>query len=132
MKQLVSELTAHQHQRRHLGSYSRIQAHGGPCWPESLNKFRKRLFQTTSKLPDLNRCHIIIGADLNCAVDPVLRYSNPKTFSPSKMAQAFSIHGFFRSLQIFYPQQKVYSYFSHVLLFLLNLCLSMKQRSNGG
>ena len=43
-----------------------------------------------SSLPSLNTHLLILGGDLNCAMDPHLDRSNPRTTVPSAMSRAFS------------------------------------------
>lgn len=70
------------------------------------------------KLPDLTKHFLILGADLNCVMNPTLDRSNPKTNSLSKMARAFL--DFFQHIACvdpwrwLNPNSKTFSFFSNV------------------
>ncbi len=71
-----------------------------------------------ASLPNLNTHQLILGGDLNCAIDPSLDRSNPKAASPSKMAKCFSTfmedNGYVDPWRFSNPESKVFSFFSQV------------------
>jgi len=71
-----------------------------------------------SKIPCLNTHLLILGGDLNCAIDPSLDRSSPTTLSPSTMARSFSdfmsLNGLADPWRYNNPQSRDYSFFSHV------------------
>lgn len=71
-----------------------------------------------SSLPNLDSHKLILGGDLNCAIDPVLDRSCPKTSTPSGMAKAFSAFmtqsGCIDPWQFLNPHLKQFSFFSPV------------------
>lgn len=71
-----------------------------------------------SFLPDLNSYQLILGGDLNCAIDPLLDRSSPRQHTPSKMAKAFSslmTHiGGVDPWRFLNPDKKLFSFYSQV------------------
>ena len=69
-------------------------------------------------LPDLNSHRLILGADLNCAICPLLDKSHPKRDNPSKMAKAISSFmsqiGSTDPWRFLHPNDKQFSFYSNV------------------
>lgn len=71
-----------------------------------------------SSLPDLSYHKLILGGDLNCAMDPLLDRSPSRQHPPSKMAKAFSSFmnqiGSVDPWRFRYPDKKQFSFYSQV------------------
>jgi len=71
-----------------------------------------------SVLPDLISHHLILGGDLNCAIDHLLDKSCPRQDPPSKMAKAISSFmdqiGGVDPWRFLYPDKKIFSFYSQV------------------